>query len=301
MWKHLSLSFAFLAVSGLAANATVVVDDWTLDLAGVDGIAAGPGSGASGIDFMTFNAKTHSRLTDNGDGVLSPGDIYTTNILGTATQLLNDAAGVIFGSGINSVWQMSFSATIDLAVTSVDPAGSFTFSHIAAGAGPSDGVLDIFVQRAAGNAAFTNAAPGNGEASYVDGVLVASFDVLPGGGGGIFLPTLDGSDDATYLLTGALPGVLLDSNGDDLSLNTLLGIIDSNVDLDPQATGLFSATGVSPWPTASPSPGVNTSVAEFFADEDGSYRLAVPEPGTLAIWASFMSVGLVIRSRRRVR
>ena len=263
-----------------ALLAVATVDDWTLDLNNIDGVVGtiDAGGGASGIDFMTFHAKTHSRLTDvDGSGGLSVGDIYAVNILGFATELFSDEIGVLFGSGINNDWQLSFDATLDVEVTAVAPNG-LTFKHLAAGVGPSDGLLDFYVDGP--NGGITNASSAGGQTSFTDGVKIATFSVLdmPSDGGGIFLGVGDGSDDSTYNLVSALPNVLLDSDGTDLSLGTLLGFVDSNVDIDPASAGTFSAIGVSSWPNASPTENVNESFEEFFADEDGSLRIAEEEP-----------------------
>ena len=272
------------------------LDDFTLDVSGIEGIGGAPdaGGGATLIDFATFTTTAHAlNISGPNPGVPSVGDTYVVNVLGVATSLNNDSLGIRFGSGLNAGWQFSFSATVPVSVGAVGP-GGFTFSHLGGGS------LSWYVDGPAGG--ITSAAPGSGEGSYTDGTNIATFVSQPGLGGAVNTSTLDGSDDATYSLTSALAGVLKDSSGTDLSTGTLFSLVDSNFDLDPLGLGTWTAGGVSPWPTASPTGAVNTSFNEFFASEDGSLRLAIPEPTTTAIWAGLMGIGLVFgTNRRRVR
>jgi hypothetical protein len=298
-----------VAIVGSAKGA-ILVNDWQVNLEALEPEEFAVGDAPPtimGIDFVTFLATTHSRLiSDTGAVGPSDGDVYRVNVLGNVTSFGADPNITINTPGLNGTvgnsdtYQLTFRATVDVEITG--QAGTiFTFEHLPIGG------IEFWIDGPVGG--YTPAGTA-GEASFIDGTLIATMAVQAGQGGSLdFDPdVLDGSDDATYSLTSApIANLLLDSLGADLTTNpvaALLAFVDSNFDMDTLDTQTFSTIGISPWPTAAPTipatgPG---NPAEFFASEDGSVRLAqdvIPEQSSVLVWGVLVliSSGLLARTR----
>lgn len=292
------LALAVATAFAGSAQAQVLVDDWTMDLRGVDGLAIDAKYKEVAIDKITFTAKAHvNSLADTvvANGTPDIGERFTVDGLGIATSFVNDSTGVI-PSFLNLDYEITFDWSVRNQYAAV-PSG-FGFTHLQYGTDGVDGLLEFYVDNLT-DVSNVTATPGTG-AGYTDAVKIATFRILAGGGGPFNTGTWDGSDDATFELVSALTGVLWDSTGtQDLGLlvaggtPVLLGLTTSNFDADKNNDGTPEVAG-----------GGFTCVgtlADFCADEEGALRLAtqaVPEPGTLGLLGLGL-MGLAAVGRRR--
>lgn len=304
MRKSLIFCLMFLITVAVSApaNAVIIVNDWTLNLNGIDGIT----ESVSNISQITFVGIVHAQLRDtNGNGQTDVGEFSFTDGLLAATSFVDTWGSIILGTGLNNTYQITFDFSADTYNWFIDPVtGAVHFSHVAPtdANAVTDGLLDIWVDGPAGGV--TSASINTG-AGYTDGVKIATF-VIQTGDGGVFSPaTFDGSDDATFKLVWAYPGVILDSDGNDMASDpskVLFALTDSNFDADPTHTPNIGFTIPTPtlWPF--PNKGAGTP-ASFFAQEDGSARIGVrvPEPSTLLLLgAGLLGIG-VLRRRQTTK
>lgn len=302
--RIIGLLLVALLACGSSVNASIIVDDWTLNLSGIDGIGT---EVVSGIGQITFLGMTHNQIVvDGGAPGPSAGDQSVVDGLLAATSFANTAGEVIFGTGLNSIYQLTFEFHVDGLATGFDGVNQ-NFTHLA----PTNasGLLTIYVDGPTGG---VTAAQNSTGKNFLDGVPIATFSILAGDGGVFNLSTWDGSDDATFELISALPGVILDADGNDLSLlgKNLITYTDSNYDANPQniSPDGFNIGGpgktypniadAGNWPFAFKDYGTYYG---WFAEEDGSARLAVvPEPSTFILLGAGL-LGLGVIGRRRVR
>lgn len=243
------------------AYAALTVFDWTLDTSGATG--QGLSVVVDDITLIEFSAVTHATSPSG----VAPGNPFMTEGLGYATGFFDQFAGAINDSNLNTDWELTFAWNAGGHYTIVD--GSHAeFTH------DTPGTISFYIDNLADGG---KATPGTG-AGYTNGTLVATFNLLAGEGGGLFFATSDGSDDASWLidLANSLSGVIFNSVGDDLGIVETTGMhTDSNFDADPFALGPFTyvAGGFN----------CGQNVNDFCAKEEGSARLTVPEPASLAL------------------
>ncbi len=132
-----------------------------------------------------------------------------------------------------------------------------------------------------GKNALTNGG-GVGGSGFQDGTKVATFQIRAGDGGSLdgimgldgVASVLDGSDDGTFELVWAEPGVFFDASGTDLSTTTLRAISDANFDMDSDNNKVIDSGPTTNWPHSLQGAG---SIMEHFAKQDGSVRFGVEE------------------------
>lgn len=304
------LALLMVMAFGAPAQSAILLEGWTLDLEGVDGLSSA--FVIPDVSEITFTGVAHGHNFDNivPNFVGDVGEYTVTDGLLFATDLI--AGGVSVGSDydINKKtataqgFKLTFDFSVNSVLTAVQGGGLATsFTHIDVGVNPdplaADNILDIWVA----NLASSNKANVDTGAGFTDGVKIASFKMLPGGGGDFSAESdvMDGNDDASFALLWALAGVLW-KDGQDLSewdINNdivLLAMTDSNYDADPDGNNLLDKPKPAAWPFPLDQAGFPN---DFFAKEDGSAVLAVvPEPSTIILLGGGL-LGLGIIARRR--
>lgn len=286
-----------------SANAAFLLDDWQIDFGNAalgitGGSVVGGTSATSGIDFIGFNdsplSVTYSDF--DGSGGFSVGDRYTVRTKGVAGTLNDSVTGVIgqpllntngFFAGFEG-YELTYDAVLTIQVTG-GTAASPIWTHVA---NPTD-YLDFYIDDLGD---LTKAVPGTG-AGYTDGVKVLTFTSVAGDGGSANVAgTLDGSDDASFVLTNVwVAGVFKTLGGQELTPGLTIGLVDSNFDLDSNNDGALNETRGGFGCTAG-----NQSLTFFCGVEDGTFRLAtaVPTPATLGLLGAGL-LGLAAVGRRR--
>jgi hypothetical protein len=334
----LKKSIVLLALAGLMggvapAHAFLNLNGWKIDLeaigapAGEDvftgyGVlgAVGVPPGSNGINNMTFNGLYSTSGVFTGPEVFpgqgpiaAVGDTFDVNLGGVATSFIGDV-GIIpvttTGKIVNFDFELTFVSTTTQEVTTVDPVTFITTNgHLPAtgalGGFAPNGYLHVFADVIAGpgdldgglkaNTSVT-AAGGDG---LDDGTLIATFKILPSGSlTGSFNPSaLDGQDDAVWELISNPYGALLGPDLDILLPGNVLAFTNSNTDGDDDNDGIFNTqpdsglfAGLCNLPQSN---AVNCGA------EDGSFNLAIPEPGSLALLGLALA-GLAGVQRRRL-
>ncbi len=262
-------------------------------LAGIDllqgmtfDLSAVPDQGLSGevsFDEITYLGIAHAKIEDSVDGVPDFPDV------GEAVQVdaLFRATSFVSGGALMSpaFWEMTFDLRVASTVGSVDP-----FTGVAGFTHTQDGVLNVYVDNLMDNLndqANTHLKKGGGYggSGFRDGTLVATFRVRAGDGGALdgmvgldgLAAVLDGSDDGTFELDWAMPGVFFDANGTDLSTTVLRALSDANFDMDPDNDGKPNSGAPSAWPADLGGATGGGNVMDVFALQDGSVRLGTEE------------------------
>ena len=332
-------------LSGLAmatatsANAQMLVEDWTLDLNAVPG-ANLPFQVNDITTIDVTGASSIARATLIGPNPPGPGATYRIAGLVRVEGFLDSggAASGVTGGDLNGA---------------TTPGGA-----PCAGCYEVTGIFDINVTLSAGSSPdvllFTNEGGGNlgggvglrlfvdnleagnpdgGQQSdrvtglgYTDGTEIASFRQLAGDGGAVIPGIQQGTTESNFELVSALPGVLLDNGGMDLSLLTddLIAFLteqillstpngqDFNVPGPTDATSPIRADFPVDDPTVNPNcagvdpfsipDGSTGCISDFYVILDPSAQLfELPEPTTLGVMGmGLLGLGLALRRRRKV-
>jgi hypothetical protein len=314
------------------ANAAIIVDNWTVDLAAIGNLGAGGDNwtgygvygtnGTMGVNQLAFQSLYHTIIA----GPIAPGTLQNTDTLGVITQAVNQAGLVgatTTGALLNNTnlgnpptslktFELTFATTTTQQLISIDPiTGIVTTSHLGVGAGPngvvSNGMLNIYADICTGSgngdgSLCANTSTTTGGAGMQDGLLIASFAVVDAGGLGTGSfnnapSALDGQDDASFVMTYNYGGIIQNSLGNPLAPGATLAFTASNTDADNDNNQKID-TVPSGWGTRGLG-ACGTTTTNNCGVENGTVNLqAVPEPATLALVGAAM-VGLGI-SRRRV-
>jgi len=308
----LACSMGFMAAP---ANAAFVLHDFLFDLNGVDGLsdAGAPGSYTySAVDSLTFLATVHAVTDDaNADFLPTAGETGEVSGFGVITGFSNDGGIINSDSGLNllnsgtiptvpplSGFQFTFQFQ-EVPIQYTDNAGNFVHTGPD---GDSVGVLTMYIDNQSDGTACQTEAAG-AAANCTDGVVIASWVILPGDGGAFTFATFDGSDDATFMATYLMDGVWFDDEGNSIACDNndgdpttdctqILGLADSNFDADPDGEGGFGNFDPASF-------NCGATAVDFCASEDGSYIIArIPEPTTLGLLGMGVA-GLGFLSLRR--
>ncbi|MFZ5491687.1 MAG: PEP-CTERM sorting domain-containing protein [Pseudomonadota bacterium] len=288
-----------LSMAG-TANAAFLLNDWQIDFGvivpGADPV--GGTSAISGIDFIGFNDSPLNVTWNDSDGTTgwSIGDTYTVLTRGFASGFGDSVSGAVPAPLLNvngtfaglRGYELTYDASLTIQITG-GTAATPIWTHVA---NPAD-FLTFYIDDLSDGG---KATPGTG-AGYTDGVKVLTFTSVAGDGGSANVAgTLDGSDDASFVLTDVwVPGVFKTLAGEELAPGLMIGLVDSNFDLDSDNDGVLNETRGGFGCTTT-----NQSVFFFCGVEDGTFRLAtaVPAPATLGLLGAGL-LGLAAMGRRR--
>lgn len=288
---------AALTMAAGSANAAMIVDDWTFDFRGIDGLPSNAAYVINGIDQVGFiGAITQAIVNDaNANGTPNIGETFTTTGYGNASEFKNDATGTIGVPLLNFNGTFAglpgFEVTFRFSTTGVfTPGGGATtptFDHTSA-------TLQLYVDNLSDG---SKSGAANGQGSFTDGTLFATFTFVndPNDGGSLDLVTGNGNDNLVVSYASGIAGVIKSTGGVDIANGQLLAITGSDFDTDPNNTG-------TPFSYTSPLFTCGTSAVNFCAVEDGSFVLAqqVPEPGSmLLVGAALAGLGFTARRSRK--
>jgi hypothetical protein len=263
----------FMLITMNSPAKALVIDNWQLNLTGIDGIG---NQVVSPINQISYFGPAHVTVTDvNDDKAWNVGEIATVNGLLSASGYFDKDGSQLFGTGIGDDYQLTFVYRTYVYNYLIDPiSNNISFAHV------PGGFLDIYVDGATDGISVAN---GDDRTGYDDGVKIASFEPVAGmGEGGVFHPaTFNGTDDGVFRLTWAESGVILDARGNDLASlpNILFAITDGDLSVSRN----------------------NFNPLDFIAAESGRTRLAVvPEPSSMLL-VGFGLLGFGVFSRRRAK
>jgi hypothetical protein len=268
-----ALTGAILASTALAAPAFAEAQlfNWGLNTA-ADGLG---GALQTGINQLNFNGDSYITTTapasaTSGTYAFSETGVYNFSNINSGTPLaLNggELTAVFVGSG------------------SVVLGGNFTFTS---------GYFDVYYATAAQEAANPYGGSTNTYGATT-GTEIGAFTVTPGGGGSTTLNGLPSSNGqvtvnftSNFAPTGDA-GVWLNNLGVSLPNTFTLAFITTNASEDNSTPDANLAAALA---TGTP---VNQPPSEFLVSENGQFKLAVPEPTTLAL----LGIGLIGASFRK--
>jgi hypothetical protein len=310
-----------------AAPAAILVTGWQIDVGAVgDQVAddlTGFGilgatnipTGSNGINQLAFTGLYQSTQT-----TYAAGGTQLTNLAGDVTQAQGDAGNILQTSTskvLNLDFEITFVSTTSQSIDSVDPGtGVAVTSHLSAGSGAdgftTNGQLDIYIDNitsTVGNKSGANAVADPNAAlagqGLQDGVLVASFQIIPQSATGSFNPginALNGQDNALFeLIDNPFDAILVDLGAGYVSapLGTTLAFTDADTNADPDNNDVTDSNFIY-GPFADVTCTLDDPTAGACGQESGTFKLErVPEPGSLAlIGLGVAAMGASLRRRK---
>lgn len=259
-----------------------------------------PGCGActspiSNVFGFTWVGTTFSSTNVGGDGVLSVGDSFTDQGALIATQLTSAPSTILFGTGINTNWQLGAIFSLPGTITDVDTSGihsaaspllSFSFTP--------GSTIDLYA-----NPGLTMS--NNNPSTIAGATKVATLSVVSGAGNLDFL-TQDGNINLVAEFTDLPVAGFWEFLGVDIDLGTQLffAFTDSNNNILASVSTatrdnfntFFSLGGIP-----------NTSdLDQTWLSNDGSaeFQVVVPNPSALMmVGSTLLALGSAAAYRRR--
>ena len=276
--KKLASAAALTLAFAATANASTVINDWTLNPLGQGGAAAGTVVNES----LDVSGNAFIAITATGANTFSFTESAAFAITGKDGGL---SLGNYAGNKVTATFQATGTGTFN---------GAFTFTG---------GTIKIY--SGADQYGTTNGIYGANT-----GTLIASFNVLAGGGGLVDAsgaPTGNGqvSVFAQALTPGGLtPGYFFNSAGKDLSTQDILSFAFTNANgtQSPSSTAVSEIAcefGGYSGPGCTSGTYTNVPGQYIFVGNNGQFKLAeAPEPGSLALFGiAMLGAGVVSRKR----
>jgi hypothetical protein len=281
--KKLSCAAAVAMSFAGAANAGVVLNNWVFNPVGT-----GFSSGQTVKEYLDVNGNAFIQLTGTSASTFNFNEHAVFNI-GQA-----DSNGQFFpltypGGNITATFEAMGTGTFN---------GAFQFTG---------GTINIYQDTTSNYGTSTGIYGAN------DGKLIASFDVLMGGGGNVDASGNPISNGQVTVFAKAekgdlAPGYFFRGNGTDLTNESILSFAFTNangVSNQGLSTTLVSEVACQYAGFTGPGCGTGTYANApgqyFFVSNNGQFKLAeVPEPGSLALFGiAMLGAGVTLRKRNK--